>query len=147
MMEPHSRPGSSHNGTLRLPQALVLLLRTTLAGPTSDPVTQTADPALRQNIKNSAYRLVSLFNPFVVSDNLHSSTFVGMVKLAALCGIGSVFWLWSKQKRKAKVASSPEPPQKHAEAVGKKVPRSATWLRSCGPPESDRQCIEHVTNR
>jgi hypothetical protein len=111
-------------------------------------VTQTADPALRQNIKNSAYRLVSLFNPFVVSDNLHSSTFVGMVKLAALCGVGSVFWLWSKQKRKAKVTSLSEAPQEHAEAVGKKIPKICNMaLDHADPLNLISHCIEHVTNR
>ena len=58
MMEPHSRPGSSHNGTLRLPQALVLLLRTTLAGPTSDPVTQTADPGEKILAMNDSRELL-----------------------------------------------------------------------------------------
>ncbi|KAH7092556.1 hypothetical protein FB567DRAFT_517429 [Paraphoma chrysanthemicola] len=127
-MEPHSRPGSSHNGTLRLPQALVLLLRSALAGPTSDPVTQTADPALWPDIKNTAYHLVSFINPFVVSDNLPFSTFVGMVKLAAFCGIGSVFWLWSKQNQNGKVVSSSEESQ-HAEAIDDAVTTDPGLLR------------------
>jgi hypothetical protein len=139
-MEPHSRPCSSQNGTLRLPQALVLLLRTALAGPTSDRVTQTVtdpDLALWKNIKNSAYRLVSLINPFVVSDAWLISTIVGMVKLAAICGIGSTLWLWSKRNEKKRAASSSVDPQ-HAEAVGKKAPedlrhvRCITWFRWAG---------------
>jgi hypothetical protein len=98
-MKPHSRPCSTHNGTLRLPQALLLLLRTAIAGPTSDRVTQTeTDRALRdgQNIKKSAHRLIQLLNPFVVSGGWPTLNSVGMVELA-LCGIGSVLWLWSKR--------------------------------------------------
>jgi hypothetical protein len=121
-MEPHSRPCSSQNGTLRLPQALVLLLRTALAGPTSDRVTQTVTHlAPGENIKNAADRLISLVNPFVVSDSWLTSTFVGMVKLAAICGIGSALWTWSKRNDKGKAAPSPAARQ-HAEAVGKKAP-------------------------
>jgi hypothetical protein len=121
-MEPHSRPCSSHNGTLRFPQALVLLLSTALAGPTSDPVTQTATRlAFCQNIKNSAYRLISLVNPFVVSDNWLTSTFVGMVKLLAICGIGSACWYWSKRSDKGRAASSAAGSQR-ADAVGKRAP-------------------------
>jgi hypothetical protein len=123
-MEPHSRPCSSHNGTLRLPQALVWLLRTALAGPTSDRVTQTdigPDLARRGNIKNSAYRLLSFLNPFVASDCWVTSTLVGMVKLAALCGLGSTLWLWSKRKDKKKAGPASLDPLR-PEAVGKKAP-------------------------
>jgi hypothetical protein len=123
-MEPHSRPCSSHNGTLRLPQALVLLLRTALAGPTSDQVTQTVPHpgcALSQNIKNLAYRLASLVNPFVASDRWFFLTLVGMVKLAAFCGIASTLWLWSKRNDKGRPTSPSMDPQ-HAEAVGKNPP-------------------------
>jgi hypothetical protein len=121
-MEPHSRPCSSHNGTLRFPQALVLLLRTALAGPTSGPVTQTVtDHPLWGIIKNSAYRLVFFINPFVVSDNWLISTFVGMVKLTAICGIGSALWKWSKRNDKGKAVPSSEDSE-HAKAVGKNAP-------------------------
>ena len=99
-MEPHSRLSSSQNGTLRLPQALLLLLKTAIPGPTSDRVTQTdSDLALRHgsNIKQSAYRLIQLFNPFVVSEDWLRINFVGMVRLTALCGIGSALWIWRKQ--------------------------------------------------
>jgi hypothetical protein len=130
-MEPHSRPCSSHNGTLRLPQALVLLLKTALAGPSSAQVTQAVtDPSRWGNIKNSAYRLVSLINPFVVSDGWVTLTLVGMVKLTALCGIGSAVWLWSKKSDKGKAAPLSANSQ-HAEAVGKKAPddlRHARWI-------------------
>jgi hypothetical protein len=124
-MEPHSRPCSSHNGTLRLPQALVLLLRTALAGPTSDRVTQTVPhpgcALLSQNIKNLAHRLASLINPFVASDRWFFLTLVGMVKLAAFCGIASTLWLWSKRNDKGRPTSPSMDPQ-HAEAVGKNPP-------------------------
>ena len=121
-MEPHSRPCSSHNGTLRLLQALVLLLKTALAGPTSNSVTQTVTgPALWQSIKNPAYRLVSSINPFIVSGGWFSSLFVGMVKLTVICGFGSALWLWTRRNRKRKVASSTVN-QQHADAVGKEAP-------------------------
>jgi hypothetical protein len=120
-MEPHSRPCSSHNGTLRLPQALVLLLKSALAGPTSNPVTQTVrGPARWQSIKNSAYRLLSLLNPFVASDGWIFALFVGMVKLTVICGCGSALWLWARRNRKAKGASSTDP--QPADAVGKEAP-------------------------
>lgn len=118
-MEPHSRPCSSHNGTLRLPQALVLLLKSALAGPTSNPVTQTvASPARWQSIKNSAYRLAFFINPFDVSGDWFSALFVGMVKLTVICGFGSALWLWTRRDRKGKVASSTVD-QQNANAVGK----------------------------
>ena len=122
-MEPHSRPCSSHGSTLRLPQALVLLLQTALAGPSSDHrVTQTdSNLGLWPAIKNAAYRLISLVNPFLVSNGRWTLTFVGMVKLAAICGIGSALWLWSKRNDKGKAATSSAETQ-HADAVGKRAP-------------------------
>lgn len=100
-MEPHSSPYPSRSGTLRLPQALLLFLRTVLAGPDPDRVPQ-SDTHLAHwpDIKNLAYRLIRLLNPFVTRDTSTSSTAVGMVKLAAVCGIGSALWLWSSQRRK-----------------------------------------------
>ena len=146
-MEPHSPPCSSHNGTLRLPQALVLLLKSALAGPTSNPVTQTVtDPALWQNIKKSAYRLVSFINPFVVSDDWTTSLFVGMVKLTAICGFGSALWLWSTRNRKGKVASSSVDSQ-HKNAVGKNPRRSSTCLLDHVHPLAwVSYCVELVAN-
>jgi len=118
-MEPHSRPCSSHNGTLRLPQALVLLLKSALAGPTCNSVTQTAaGPPRWQSIKNSAYRLAFSINPFVVSGDWSSQLVVGMVKFTVLCGLGSAIWLWTRRDRKGKVASSTVD-QQNANAVGK----------------------------
>lgn len=118
-MEPHSRPYPSHDGTLRLPQALVLLLKSALAGPTSNSVTQTvAGPARWQSIKNLSYRLALFINPFVVSGDWFSSLLVGMVKLTVICGFGSALWLWARRNRKGKVASSTVD-QQSANAVGK----------------------------
>ena len=102
-MEPHSRPGPTQNGTLRL-------LRTAIAGLTSDRVTQTdSDLALwhSQNIKKSAYRLIRFLNPFLVRGGRWTLSFVGMVELTALCGIGSALWLWRKRNGKGKVIDVP----------------------------------------
>ncbi|KAH9862881.1 hypothetical protein J1614_010974 [Plenodomus biglobosus] len=106
-MEPHSRPCPTQNGTLRLPQALLLFLRTVLAGPGPDHVSP-SDTHLAHwpDIRNLAYRLIRLLNPFAISDDLTSSTAVGMVKLAAVCGIGSALWLWGDRKRRENVSDS-----------------------------------------
>ncbi|KAH6883346.1 hypothetical protein BKA58DRAFT_35234 [Alternaria rosae] len=91
-MEPHSRPGLFRNGTLRLPQA-------PLAASPSDPVTRTASDLnlwYGHSIKQSALRLLRLLNPFVVSGDRLTLTFVGMLQLTALCGFGSVLWYRSK---------------------------------------------------
>jgi hypothetical protein len=97
------------------------MLRTVLAGPTSRQVTQTDN---WQNIKETAYRLIELFNPFAASGGgWLTSLSVGMVKLTALCGIGSVIWLWRKQNMK----EDPADAQSLAESVaGKSAPRLAT---------------------
>lgn len=104
-MEPHSRLSSSQNGTLRFPQALVLLLKTALAGPPNDQSTQSpADLTLWNAIRLSIYRLVLFINPFVNRGNLITSAIVGMVKLTALCG--SAYWLWNEQDKKRKITPS-----------------------------------------
>lgn len=122
-MEPHSRPCSSPNGTLRLPLALVLLLKTVFAGPTSGQVTQTVpDLARWQDIKNTPYHLLQLINPFAVRGDWTTSISVGMVKLTALCGIGSALWVWSRQG-KAKTISSRNASDA---AAGKMFPRIST---------------------
>ena len=105
-MEPHSRPCStSHNGTLRLPQALLLLLRSALAGSTTDRVTPSDSELPRwysQSIKSATCHLIHLFNPFAISQGRWTLTFVGMIKLTALCGIGSVLWIWNKPSSREK---------------------------------------------
>ncbi|KAI8932453.1 hypothetical protein NX059_010639 [Plenodomus lindquistii] len=107
-MEPHSRPCPTQNGTLRFPQALLLFLRTVLAGPAPDRVSQTGTHLAHwPDIRNLAYRLIRLLNPFAFSDNYsNSNAAVGMVKLVAVCGIGSALWLWSNQRRKASLSDS-----------------------------------------
>lgn len=130
-MEPHSRPCSSQNGTLRLPQALLLLLSTVLAGPTRDPVTQTDSLPLWLVIRNTAYRLFALLNPFSVTGHWTTTISVGMVKLTALCGIGSAFWLWSNRKRNATVADLEEDSElTNGEHLAISCPRSHVFALS-----------------
>ncbi|KAJ4399089.1 hypothetical protein N0V91_009700 [Didymella pomorum] len=104
-MEPHSRSLSSQNGTLRLPQALILLLKSALAQSANDQGTQSlADVPLWDTIRLSIYRLMLLINPFVDRGNVVTSAIVGMVKLTALCG--SAYWVWDRQSKKGKIAPS-----------------------------------------
>ncbi|KAJ4985639.1 dual specificity phosphatase catalytic domain protein [Stagonosporopsis vannaccii] len=104
-MEPHSRSLSSQNGTLRLPQALILLLKSALAQPTNDQGAQSlADVSLFDAIRLSVYRLFLLINPFVNRGSFITSAIVGMVKLTALCG--SAYWVWDRQSKKGKIAPS-----------------------------------------
>ncbi|KAF2623138.1 hypothetical protein BU25DRAFT_401345 [Macroventuria anomochaeta] len=104
-MEPHSRSLSSQNGTLRLPQALILLLKFALAQSANDQGTQSlADLPLWDSIRLSTYRLILFINPFVNRGNFVTSIIVGMVGLTALCG--SAYWVWNRQSRKGKIAPS-----------------------------------------
>ncbi|KAF3038687.1 hypothetical protein E8E12_008262 [Didymella heteroderae] len=104
-MEPYSRSLSSQNGTLRLPQALILLLKSALAQSANDQGTQSlADLTLWDSIRLSVYRLILLINPFVNRGNVFTSAIVGMVKLTALCG--SAYWVWDQQSKKGKIAPS-----------------------------------------
>ena len=104
-MEPHSRLSSSQNGTLRLPQALILLLKSALAQSANDQGTQSlADLSLWDTIRLSTYRLVHLINPFLNRGNFVTSAIVGMVQLTALCG--SAYWVWNRQGKKGKIAPS-----------------------------------------
>jgi hypothetical protein len=106
-MDSYSRLWSSQNGTLRLPQALILLLSTALAGPTNDKGTQElTDFSPWAAIKNSTLHLASLLNPFVARADLTTSLFVGMVKLTALCGIGSAYWFRTQRSNKGNAAPS-----------------------------------------
>lgn len=120
-MEPHSRSLSSPSGTLRLPQALILLLKSALAQSANDQDTQSlADLSLWDTIRLSIYRLILLINPFVDRGNVVTSAIVGMVKLTALCG--SAYWVWDRQSKKGKMASSIN--SQHAEDAteGKNAP-------------------------
>ncbi|KAF1930416.1 uncharacterized protein M421DRAFT_58195 [Didymella exigua CBS 183.55] len=104
-MEPHSRFLSSQIGTLRLPQALILLLKSALAQSANDQGTQRlTDLTLWDSIRLSIYRLVLHINPFVDRGNVAASAIMGMVKLTALCG--SAYWVWDRQSKKGKIAPS-----------------------------------------
>ena len=121
-MEPHSHPSTSHNGTRLLPQTLLLLLRTCLAGPSNhpDPVAYT-DLSAAPSIRRPVVDFLCLLNPFARRGDSLSLTWVGMLKLTALCGIGSALWIWSKPDKKGKRAASLEGSTHAADAadVGK----------------------------
>jgi hypothetical protein len=120
-MEPHSRSLSSQNGTLRLPQALILLLKSALAQSANDQGTQSlADVPLWDTIRLSIYRLMLLINPFVDRGNVVTSAIVGMVKLTALCG--SAYWVWDRQSKKGKIAPSINSQHVEDATEGKKAP-------------------------
>ena len=120
-MEPHSRSLSSQNGTLRLPQALILLLKSALAQSTNDQGTQSlAGLSFWNTIRLSIYRLITLINPFVNRGHFTASAIVGMVKLAALCG--SAYWVWDRQTRKGKTALSINSQHADDATEGKKAP-------------------------
>jgi pimeloyl-ACP methyl ester carboxylesterase/protein-tyrosine phosphatase len=120
-MEPHSRSLSSQNGTLRLPQALILLLKSALAQSANDQGTQSlADVPLWDTIRLSIYRLILLINPFVDRGNVFTSAIVGMVKLTALCG--SAYWVWDRQSKKGRIAPSIDSQHVEDATEGKKAP-------------------------
>ncbi|KAF2730919.1 hypothetical protein EJ04DRAFT_499577 [Polyplosphaeria fusca] len=99
-MEPHSR---QHHGTLLLPQALILLLRSCLAESSDDPVSQShTDVSILQSIRASLYQSLQSLAAFANRRVWTSSCFVGMVELTAVCGIGSALWLWSKRSKGSK---------------------------------------------
>ncbi|KAL5414824.1 hypothetical protein PMIN03_002959 [Paraphaeosphaeria minitans] len=116
-MEPHSHSFLSHHGSCRLPQTLVLLLKTSLAGPSDRPdsVAQ-IDLSFCQSIRRSVVNLVGLLNPLDRRGEGSFLTLVGMVKLTALCGIGSALWIWSKRNRKGKTPASSDGSTHAAEA-------------------------------
>lgn len=120
-MEPHSRFSPSQDGTLRLPQALILLLKTALAQSANDQGTQgLADLTLWDTIRLSTYRLIIFINPFVNRGNFLTSAVVGMVELTALCG--SAYWVWNRQSKKGKIAPSINSQQVEDATEGKKAP-------------------------
>lgn len=120
-MEPHSRSLSSQNGTLRLPQALILLLKSALAQSANDQGAQSlTDRPLWDNIRLSLYRLILLINPFVNRGNFFASAIVGMVKLTALCG--SAYWVWDRQSKKRQIAPSIKSQHVEDATEGKNAP-------------------------
>jgi hypothetical protein len=105
-MEPHSQTLLSQNGSRRLPQTIVLLLKTCLAGASDRPVPVAhTDLSIWQSIRRSVVSFVWLLNPFACGESPFL-TLVGMVKLTALCGIGSALWIWSKRSGEGKRAAS-----------------------------------------
>ncbi|PVH98489.1 hypothetical protein DM02DRAFT_673349 [Periconia macrospinosa] len=105
-MEPHyssPSPSAVHNGTFRFPQAIVRLLRNPFPGsihpPQSHPDSDLTDLSIFHLINNCARLLLRLVNPFASHNLALHPLSVGMVKTAALCGIGSLaFWLWKNQR-------------------------------------------------
>lgn len=142
-MGPHSHPLLSQNGSRRLPQTLVLLLRTCLAGPSnlSDPEAHT-DLSIWQSIRHSLVNLAYLLNPFDRREPGPALTLVGMVKLTALCGIGSALWIWSKRNRKGKVPASLDGSTHATEAsdVGKSFRASTCTLASIRSRAVEHAC-------
>jgi len=95
----------AQNGTLRLPQALLSLLKTTRAGSPSHPVTQTDSHLVPWNaadINKSVYRFLNLLTPFVLRHGNWSLTPAGMVELTALCGVASALWIRRKRTGKTR---------------------------------------------
>jgi hypothetical protein len=109
-------------------------------------VTQTvSDLAPWDIIKKSAHRLTSFINFFVVSDGWLTLTFVGMVKLVAICGIGSALWAWSKRSKGKAESSSADP--EHSEAVGKQAQAMCDISAiSRGPTRMRRGRLEVTAN-
>ncbi|KAF2792429.1 hypothetical protein K505DRAFT_246685 [Melanomma pulvis-pyrius CBS 109.77] len=117
-MESYSHP--RFLGTLRsLPQTLLLLIRTCLAASPNDAVTpsHTHLSSLSGRIKAAGYRLFIVLNPFVSQDTWTATTLVGMVKLTAVCGIGSALWIWSKRNKKSKPPGSSDGSNAYASAA------------------------------
>ena len=134
-MDSYSRLWSSQNGTLRLPQALILLLRTALAGPANDQGTQAlTDLSPWPSIKNSTLHLASLLNPFVARADFTTSLFVGMVKLTALCGIGSAYWFWAERNKKGSAAPSISSQNVSDSVDGKEAPHDLPRIPSSAHP-------------
>lgn len=98
-MEPHSLRCSfrSGDGTFRIPQALICLLKTCLVGSAEPLVSSTHALSPLQNIKAGLHSLTTLFDPLAL--NCLSATLVGMVGLTAFCGLGSALWAWNARNR------------------------------------------------
>jgi len=106
-MELHSLSTPSQNGLRRLPQTLLLLLRTCLAGPSNHPDTNPyTDSSIGFTIRRRLANLISSLNPFVKRGGWLVSISVGMVELTVLCSLGTVLWQWSKGNGKSKRHSS-----------------------------------------
>lgn len=106
-MGSYSHPLFSQNGLRCFPQTLFLLLRTCLAGPSYHPgLVAYTDLSPWQSIRHSVFDLVDLLNPFSRRQDSFALTWVGMVKLTALCGFGSAVWIWSKRNGEGRRSAS-----------------------------------------
>src|SRR6266568_4787915 len=105
-MEPHSQRRAAIS---RLPQALLLLLGTTvLAEPepsqTAPSLSLTDFPSskLLTAIKTASLLPFQRLQAFFQKSTSYLLTFVGMVELAALCGLIPALWCYRKRARQKK---------------------------------------------
>ncbi|KAF2496835.1 alpha/beta-hydrolase [Lophium mytilinum] len=100
---------SHGHALLRLPHALLLLLlasgRAEASPALTDPSLAASLAAIRKSI-SSAFHSLS----FSIPTSLCPVTFVGMVKVAAVCGFLPALWLWHRQKRPASSGSISDSP-------------------------------------
>ncbi len=91
---------SIRNATLSVLWIVILLQKTALAQPSAaDQVRASlAAPPTWQASKDLVYRILNVVNPFVGTKYWSASLFVGMVKLTAVCGLGSAFWFLRHEK-------------------------------------------------
>jgi hypothetical protein len=121
-MDPRLHQASSQdNGTFRLPQALVKLLKEYFTESEDHPHRKLSfwqDIKIYADIKN----ILALLNPLNAQVSPHHPYVVGMVKTAAICGTGIALWHFGN--RKAKIATSTDGFKHAADIVGygKSVP-------------------------
>jgi len=110
-MEPHSQRRAAIS---RLPQALFLLLGTTvLAEPEPSQIapslslTDFPSSKLLTAIKTTSLLPFQRFQDFFQKSTSYPLTFVGMVELAALCGLIPALWCCSQRARQKKGIRTP----------------------------------------
>lgn len=111
LMEPHSQRRAAIS---RLPQALLLLLGTTVL---AEPEPSQTAPSLSltdlpSSILLTAIKTTSLLpfhrlQAFFQKSTSYPLTFVGMVELAALCGLIPALWCYSRRARQKKGIRTP----------------------------------------
>ncbi|KAF1952931.1 hypothetical protein CC80DRAFT_478743 [Byssothecium circinans] len=101
------------NGTLRLPQALLSLLKSYLAGTGGQSLT---DLTILTTIKTYFNCLGALLNPLDYSVSPNHPIVVGMVKSTILCGLG--YALYNLRIRKADIATDKDGFRYAADAIG-----------------------------
>ncbi|KAF2469039.1 uncharacterized protein BDR25DRAFT_289205 [Lindgomyces ingoldianus] len=125
-MEPHSR---RRHGTLLLPQALILFLRSCFADSPGLAVTQSHTDipysGWWETIKRRLFQRLLHVLSFIDS---RESIFVGMVKLTAICGIGigSALWIWSNHSKEKKTSRSVSGSRKSVSDVSSDEDATAT---------------------